>query len=132
MSFKTLALITSAILLLLGLGYLIVGSLIVSRWQIDPSDSVLLFGRRIGSLYIGLSVIYFFARSSPVSATRTALITGTAVALLLLVSLGIYELSAGHVGKGILVSMSIEFILLLLYVRLLLIERTLKIASLNK
>jgi hypothetical protein len=122
-SFRTLAVITSIVTLVLGLGYLFVGSLVVGRWHIEPTDSVLLLGRRIGALYLGLSVIYFLARSVPVSLARTSLSTGTAVALSLLVLCGVYELSAGHVGSGILVSVAIEFLLALGYIRILFTER---------
>jgi hypothetical protein len=122
-SFRTLAVITSIVTSVLGLGYLFVGSLVIDRWHIEPTESVLLFGRRIGALYIGLSVIFFLARSVPVSIARTALSAGTAVALSLLVLSGVYELSTGHVGSGILVSIAIEFLLALGYIRIFFAER---------
>jgi hypothetical protein len=122
-SFRPLAVITSIVTLVLGLGSLFTGSLVVGRWQIVPTDSVLLLGRRIGALYLGLSAIYFLARSVPVSIARTALSAGTALALSLLVVCGVYELSAGHVGSGILVSMAIEFLLALGYIRIVFTER---------
>jgi len=37
---------------------------------------------------------------------------------------GIYELTVGHVGSGILVSIAIEFLLALGYLRVLWIERS--------
>ena len=107
----------------LGLGYLFVGALVVGRWQIQPTDSVLLLGRRIGGLYLGLSVMLFLAGSAPVSVTRTTLSAGTAVALSLLALLGVYELTVGHAGPGILVSVVIESLLALGYIRILLTER---------
>jgi hypothetical protein len=123
MTFKTTAIITALVSFLLGAGYLLVGELIMGRWQIPITESVLLVGRRSGALYLGLSVIFFLARSAPVSSARTALCSGTAIALLVLALLGIYELSSGHVGKGILASITIESLLAVAYVRLLLIER---------
>jgi hypothetical protein len=123
MSFKTIA-VTSAILVLaLGLGYLFAGAFMVGRWQIEPTDGVLLLGRRIGGLYLGLSVMFFLAKSAPVSVTRTALSAGTAVALSLLALLGVYELTAGHAGPGILVSVVIESLLALGYIRILFTEQ---------
>ena len=119
MSFRIIAVITAIVTFVLGTGYLFAGALLVGRWQIEPTESVLLLGRRIGALYLGLSVMYFLARSAPVSLTRTALSAGTAVALSLLVLLGVYELTAGHVGTGILVSVVIEFLLALGYIRIL-------------
>jgi hypothetical protein len=124
MNFKTTAIVTAIVTFGLGCGYLFVGDLVVGRWQIQATDGVLLLGRRIGALYLGLSVVYFLARSAPVSIARTALSAGTAVALSVLVVLGVYELAVGHVGPGILVSAAIEFILALSYIRILFVERT--------
>ena len=123
MSFKTVAVITAIVALALGVGYLFFGALVVGRWQIQPTDSVLLFCRRIGGLYLGLSVMYFLARSAPVSVARTALSAGSAIALLLLALFGAYELTAGHAGPAILVSGGLEFILALGFIRILFTER---------
>ena len=123
MSFRTIAVITAIVTLVLGAGYLLAGTLLVGRWQIEPTASVLLFGRRIGALYLGLSVIFFLARSAPVSAARTALATGTAVACSLLATLGVYEFSAGRAGPAILASAVVEGLLALGYIRILVAER---------
>lgn len=123
MSFKAIAVITAIVALALGVGYLFFGAFVVGRWQIQPTDSVLLLGRRIGSLYLGLSVMYFLARSAPVSVARTALSAGTAVALSLLALLGVHELTAGHAGPGILASAAIESLIALGYIRILFTER---------
>jgi hypothetical protein len=122
-NFRTVAVITAIVVLALGLGYLFAGALVLGRWQIQPTDSVLLLGRRLGALYVGLSVVYFLARSAPVSVARTALSAGSAVALSLLALLGVYEVEAGHVGLGILASVAIESILALAYIRILFTER---------
>ena len=123
MSFKTTALLTALVVLVLGVGYLFAGALLVGRWQIEPTESVLLFGRRIGALYLGLGVIFFLARSAPVSVARTALATGTAVACSLLALLGVYEFSAGRAGPAILASAVVEGLLALGYIRILVAER---------
>jgi hypothetical protein len=123
MSFRTIAVITAICALALGLGFLFVGALMVGRWQIQSTESVLLLSRRIGAIYLGLSVMLFLARSSPVSVTRTALSAGAVVLLSLLAILGVYELTAGHAGPGILVSVVIESLLALGYIRILFTER---------
>ena len=123
MSFRTIAVITAIVALALGLGYLFVGALVVGRWQIQSTESVLLLSRRIGAIYLGLSVMLFLARSAPVSVTRTALSAGAAVLLSLLALLGVYEFTAGHAGPGILVSVVIESLLALGYIRILFTER---------
>jgi hypothetical protein len=123
MSFKTLAITTAIIAFLLGLGYLFFGAIIVGRWQIEPTGSVLLLGRRLAALYIGLSVIFFLARSAPVSTVRTGLSIGAAIALSFLALLGIYELLSGHVGRGIVASIAVEALLAICYIWILLTER---------
>lgn len=123
MRFRTIAVITALVALVLGAGYLFAGRLLVGRWQIEPTESVLLFGRRIGALYLGLCVIFFLARSAPVSVARTALSTGTAVACSLLALLGVYEFSAGRAGPAILASAVVESLLALGYIRILVTER---------
>ena len=123
MRFRTIAVITAIGCFALGLGYLFAGALMVGRWQIQSTDSVLLLCRRIGAFYLGLSVMFFLARSAPVSVARTALSAGTAVAFSLLALLGVYELTAGHAGPGILVSVVIESIFALAYIRILFTER---------
>jgi hypothetical protein len=129
MSFKTVAIITAIVAFVLACAYLFVGTLVVGRWQIQPTESVLLFGRRIGSLYLGLSVMYYLARSAPVSVARTALSAGTAVALSVLALLGVYEFAAGHAGPGILLSVAIESLIALTYIRVLLTDRKATIHS---
>ncbi len=123
MKFKTVAVATAVVAFVLGVIDLFAGELAVGRWQIEPSGSVLLLGRRMGALYLGLSVIFFLARSAPVSRLRRALCSGAAVALWLLAFLGACELAAGHVGSGILGSMFVEGILALAYTWLLVRER---------
>ena len=123
MTFKTVAVITAVVGIALGLAYLFAGGLVVGRWGIEPTENILLLGRRMGSLYIGLGVMFFLARSVPSSPARTALTAGAAVALSFLALLGIYEIIAGRVGAGILASIIVETLLALGYVRVLLTER---------
>ncbi len=123
MRFKTIAVVTAVILFGLGLGYFFFGAVIVGRWQVEPTASVILLARRIGCLYLGLSVIFFLARSAPKSTIRTALSVGTVVVALLLTGTGVYEFAMGHVGKGILASAAVEFLLALAFIRVLFTER---------
>lgn len=123
MSFRNMAIATAIVTFLLGSGYLFAGEIIVGRWQIEPTISVLLLGKRIGALYLGLSVIFFIARSAPVSVARTAISAGTAVAVALLSLLSIYEFAVGHAAGGILVSATIEALLAVGYVRVLFVDK---------
>jgi len=123
MNFKTLATLTAIIAFFLALGYFFFGAIIVGRWQIEPTESVLLLGRRLAALYLGLSLIFFFARSAPASTARTALCIGTAISLSFLALLGIYELLSNHVGHGILASIAVESLLAVGYIWTLIIDR---------
>ena len=123
MSFKTLATVTAAVTAVLGLGYLVDGGLMVGRWRIEPTVSVLLFCRRIGALYVGLAVMLFLARNTSASEARTALCAGAAVITTSLALLGVYELSAGRVGPGMLVSIAIEALLAFGYIWILATRR---------
>jgi hypothetical protein len=123
MSFRTVAVITAIVTLVLGVGYIFAGTLLVGRWHIEPTESVLLLGRRMGALYLGLSVIFFLAKSAPRSVTRTALSAGAAVTCSLLALLGVYEFSAGRAGAAILGSVVLESLLAIGYIRFLVTER---------
>jgi hypothetical protein len=129
MSFKTLAVITAILMLVLGAGYLFAGTVFVGRWQIQPTESVLLFGRRIGALNLGFSVGFFLARNAPVSVARTALCAGVAIGCSLLAVLGVYEFSAGRAGGGILVSAIVESLLAIGYIWILFTEHRVKAAA---
>ena len=129
MSFRILAVTTSLVGFVLAIGYLFAGAIVVGRWQLEPTEAVLLLGRRMAALYLGLSVILFLARSAPASTIRTALCAGAAVALSMLALLGVCELALGHAGPGILASVVIEALLAFGFVRLLLSARPLTDAA---
>jgi hypothetical protein len=123
MTFRTVATITSILLFLLGAGYLFAGGVLVGRWNIPATDEVLLVARRIGAIYLGLSVLFFKAKNAPVSAARAAITAGAVAVLSLLVILGVYEFVVGRVGAGIFVSAGIELVLAIGFVAVLLGER---------
>ncbi len=128
MSFKTAAILTALVAFVLGLAYLFAGGVMVGRWGLDPTGGVLLLGRRMGCLYLGLSAMYFLARSAPASLARTALAVGAATTLALLALSGILEFAAHHAGAGILVSAAIELLLGLAFVASLVRDRRLAFA----
>ena len=111
MKFKTVAVVTAVVGCLLGAAFIFLGKLMLSRWQIEATDELLLLCRRIGVIYLGLSVLLFFARSAPVSTARTAISAGFATALSLLACLGVYEFVGARVGPGIFVSAFLEALL---------------------
>ena len=111
MTFRAVATITSVLLFILGAGYLFAGGTVVGRWDLPATDGVLLVARRIGAIYLGLSVLFFMAKNVPASAARTAMTAGAMVVLSLLAILGVYEFVMGRVGEGIFVSAGIELLL---------------------
>ncbi len=125
MSFKTTSIVAALVTFVLGAGYLFVGPLIVGRWRLEPTAGVLLMGRRIGALYLGLSVIFFLARCLGPSSARTALSAGTVVACSLLAFTGVQSLSTGLVGSGMLISVAVEILLAVAFLRILVIDRKL-------
>lgn len=122
-TFRAVATTTAVIAFILGTGYLFAGHLVVGRWQLDPTAGVLLMGRRIGALYLGLAAMFFAARSAPASPARSALAGGGAAALVLLAVMGAYEFATGNAARGILVSTAVELLLAAGFVRVLVADR---------
>lgn len=129
MTFRAIATTAAVIAFILGIGYLFAGHLVVGRWQVDPTEGVLLMGRRMGAVYLGLSVIFFAARSTEASPARSAIAGGAAVALFLLALLGVYEFAGGNAMRGILVSAAVELLLAVGFVRILITERRVVVAA---
>jgi hypothetical protein len=79
------------------MGWLIAGRLMLRRWGMEPSGGVLLVGRRIGALYLGVALLCFVVRST----TSAEFIIGVSLSAVLvnalLAGLGIYELRAQRV-----------------------------------
>ena len=111
MNFNILAIATSVVTFLLGIGWLLAGKLLLQRWRIEHSAVGLLLGRRIGAVYLGLSLMFFLARSVPPSDVRTALSAGAFVVCALLAVLGLFEFKARRAGPAILASVVLEVIL---------------------
>ncbi|MDB5914536.1 MAG: hypothetical protein JWP22_3211 [Ramlibacter sp.] len=129
MTFRAIATTAEVIAFILGIGYLFAGHLVVGRWQVDPTEGVLLMGRRMGAVYLGLSAIFFAARSTEESPARSAIARGAAVALFLLALVGVYEFAVGNAARGILVSAAVELLLAVGFVRVLMTERRVVVAA---
>ena len=92
MSFLILATVTASACLLLGLGFLGAGAAMLRQWGQDAPPAALLMSRRIGAVYLGLSLMLLLGRAAPPSELRTALCAGFALATALLAGLGSSEL----------------------------------------
>lgn len=111
MNFETLAIATSIVTALLAIGWLFAGRLLLKRWRIEATGTDLLIGRRIGAIYLGLSVIFFLARGAPPSELQTSLSIGVLLVCALLAGLGIIEFKCRRAGPAILVSVAVEILL---------------------
>jgi hypothetical protein len=122
-TFRATATAAALIAFILGVGYLFAGHLVVGRWEVEPTHGVLLMGRRMGAVYLGLSAMFFAARSAGPSPARSALSGGAASALFLLAVLGTYEFVTGGAARGVLVSVAVELLLAVGFTRALLSDR---------
>jgi hypothetical protein len=113
MSFHALAIVTCLAALLLGAGWLFAGRLMLKRWRIEPSVGALLVGRRIGAVYLGVALLCFLVRTTTSAELITSVSWFAVLVNALLVGLGLYEYRARRVGPAILVSVAVEFLLLL-------------------
>ncbi|MDE2606112.1 MAG: hypothetical protein KGL68_09365 [Burkholderiales bacterium] len=115
MSFAIAATATGGAAIALGTGWLFAGPLLLKRWRIGPDPAALLVGRRLGAVYLGMSVILLLARTQPASPLRTALSAGMLLALVALAALGVYEFIARRAAAAILVSVVLELVLASLF-----------------
>lgn len=111
MSFSLMALITGVATLALGLGFLFAGQFMLRQWGVAFPDAAALMSRRIGAVYLGISALLLLMRME--YAATQAVSLGIALATGLLTVLGLLELRAGRVHKGILVSTVVEVLLTL-------------------
>jgi hypothetical protein len=110
-SFTVIAIATSVAGLLLGLAWVLGGSLLLRRWGMEPHADGLLAGRRLGAAYLGIAVMLFLGRSTPPSEMRDAVSAGVLCALVLLAASGLFEFKAGRVRAGMLASVALELVL---------------------
>lgn len=112
MLFNHVVLAAAGATLILATGWLFFGPLLLRRWRIEPNVAALLLGRRIGAVYLGLSVIFFLARHAPPSELRSALSLGTITVCTLLAVLGMADFKSRRAGPAILVSVLVEVLLI--------------------
>ena len=117
MTFKTTATVAAVLTCLLGVAYLAAGEIMVGRWQVEPTEGVLLLGRRIGAYFLGLSVMFFLARPVVDPAARRALSSSAVVTCALLATLGTRDYLAGRAAAPILASAALEVLLALVFAR---------------
>lgn len=115
MNFRILATLTALGCFLLAAIWAFAPAHLLSLWGVDFSSAAGITGRRNGALFLGLGVMFLYARNSEHSLARSAIISGFVVACLALAALGTYELATGHVGLGILPALLVEIALALAF-----------------
>lgn len=117
-SFRSLAILISLLFMVLAFTWMFAPQSLLAGWGIALTPSASLVGRRAAALYAGVAVMFWSARNAEPSPARSALTKGFGVACLMLASLGVFELAAGHVAPGILAAVVIDvmFTLALLHV----------------
>ncbi len=124
MNFTVTAVATSIAALILGLFWLFAGSVLLKRWGLEANALGLLVGRRLGAAYLGIAMMLFLGRSAPPSELRSSVSIAMLGALVLLALLGLFELKAKRVGRGILASVAVELLLAAGFATVLLAEST--------
>ena len=108
MTFQIMALIMTAAGSILGARFLFAGDSVLKEWGLNATLGGVVLSRRIGTLYLGLALIFFLGRAAPPSDMRTAVclvMGGTTAALS---GLGLYEFLAGRAKAGIFRSVVAE------------------------
>ena len=113
MSFNFVVTVTSIAGLILGVGWMFAGSKLFQRWGIDAHVDGLLVGRRLGAVYLGVSVILFMGRTAPPSDLRDAISVGVLFSMVVLAGLGLFEFMARRANSLILVRVALEVFLAL-------------------
>ena len=118
MDFKTLTTVSAVLLALLGSGWLFKGTMMMTRWRLEPNTAALLIGRRLGTVYLGLAVLIGAVRGIPAGDAQWALCLGAAAFLSLLALIGVYEFVNKRVGPAIWASILVEVLLAFGYLAL--------------
>lgn len=108
MQFETLSLLLSAAGLLLGVGWLFAGRLLLKRWRCEPNAVALIVGRRLGLVYLSVSVVFFAMRATTSTDVIHALSLFACAGNGLLAGMGLIEFFRRNLGPGIWVSIAAE------------------------
>jgi hypothetical protein len=122
MSFNFVVTVTSLAGLLLGIGWMFAGTKLFKRWGIDAHVDGVLVGRRLGAVYLGVSIFLFMGRTAPPSDLRTSICVGLLFSMVVLAGLGIFEFIARRANALILVSVALEVILAIGFMNVLLLS----------
>ncbi|MFJ2362413.1 hypothetical protein ACIPIN_01620 [Pseudomonas sp. NPDC087697] len=110
-SFRTLSTFTAGLCFVLALIWGLMPEVMLAIWSVGYSEATGLVARRGAVLFVALGVMFYLARNTPPSATRSALSSGLMVGVFGLAALGVGEWLNGHAGPGILLAVAVEIAL---------------------
>jgi len=113
--FRKLSDAVSVLFLVLAVCLVFVPDLIYWIFGLTPQSSTDVISRRAGMLFLGLLVFSFLSRSATDSLHRKAFLSGVAVLMAGLISVGIYEWLNATVGPGIWFAITVESIIFIFF-----------------
>jgi len=102
MTFKTLSQALASLTAALSLSLLFLPQSVLWVFGVEPTESALFISRRAGALFIAFAVIAYLGRTAAPSSLRQAVCLGLSLSFGALAVLGIFELTRGYAGPGIL------------------------------
>lgn len=123
MSYRLLCSLTAAICFALAFCLLLVPGLIHWLFGIEAVQESVLMARRAGFLFIGLAGLYWSVREVLAGAMRNGVAKGSIAMLMGLAVLGLWELTFGIAGPGILLAIATEVMLAVFFGLVLLADR---------
>ena len=108
-----IALLTALATLGLGAGFLFAGSFMVKQWGLDCPPAADVLSRRIGAVYLGLSLLRFLIHADPAATAVTAASSGAALIAGLLAGTGAYAMVTKRVSTGTRFAIGVEVLLTL-------------------
>ncbi|MFG1495166.1 hypothetical protein ABMA57_00945 [Saccharospirillum sp. HFRX-1] len=108
MTFYLMAIIMTGAAILLGMRFLFAGGSLLKEWGLEATTGSLILCRRIGALYFGVALLFFFGRHAAPSDFRSAVCLIAAGITAVLSGLGLFEFLSGRVRPGIFASVVAE------------------------
>ena len=124
--YKISCISTSIVFVFLFLQLMLSSESFVKDMGLLPSEASSVIARRASVFMLGISVLLFFSRNLPHSDARQFICISSGITMIGLACMGIYEHFLGTVNSSIFIAIIIETILGLLFVIIVLRNRTAK------
>ncbi|MCX2430396.1 hypothetical protein [Pedobacter sp. GR22-10] len=121
MYYKYVVIIIALAIIGLGCRFIFASDAILKEWGLESIDSTGVLARRLGAIYLGLSVLLFLSLTE-MSKERTIIIGVSAISGFLAIS-GILDLLTGRVNTGVIRSVVAELFLCLVLISTFFIKR---------